>query len=185
MIDKVIAFQQGDEEAFEEILLNFRGYLAAMSYRFFLDGMSEDDIFQTGVIGLLNAAKSFDHEKLGKFEPYATLCIKRQLYSAAKHTKRKKNAFLGVVDFEDYLDCSSSRMNPERALMCKEIKAKLASDANTILTGNERKILKYSMEYGSILNAAGKTEFTYKQMDNGLQRAKAKLRKSMREYLEI
>ena len=50
-------------------------------------GLSDDDLFQEGALGLLDAVEHFDAER-GRFEPYARFCIRRAIRNALTDTSR-------------------------------------------------------------------------------------------------
>jgi len=50
-------------------------------------GLSDDDLFQEGALGLLDAVDHFDAGR-GRFEPYARFCIRRAIRNALPDTSR-------------------------------------------------------------------------------------------------
>ena len=52
--------------------------------QFFLRGGDQDDLYQEGMIGLLNAIRSYDPARSDNFEAYASLCIRRQIIDAVR-----------------------------------------------------------------------------------------------------
>ena len=185
MIDKVRSFQQGDEESFEEILTHFHDLLTTLSYKLPIKNMTNEDVYQIGSIGLFKAAKYFNHEKMDKFEPYAILCMRRNIFTAITSSKSKKNTTLDLISRNDLDLCYSSRTNPEKILICKELKERVAEDIETVLSKKEKQIFRLSLEHDSILDVVEESNMTYEQLGNGLQRAKAKLRRSAKRYLAV
>lgn len=189
MIDKVLEFQQGNEEIFEEILEEFRGLLTTMSYRYYVDGMNNDDLFQLATMGLLKAVQTFDPDKLGKFEPYGTICAKRMIFTAIKSAHLDKRNLKDMTLEPWYSNLGwETRLNarkgytPEEILIAKELKAYIAECVD-LLPAMQKRIFRYSIEYDKAVYASEDSDLTYKQIDNGFQRIKAKLKKCTKEYL--
>ena len=85
----------GDANAQNYLLEKYSDLVNIKANKFFLIGAEDDDMFQEGMIGLLEAAKQFDESRgiIGddSFKKFATTCIKRQILDAIKHANTKKN----------------------------------------------------------------------------------------------
>ena len=57
----------------------------------YLIGGENDDLIQEGMIGLFKAVHDYDTEQEVSFGSFARLCIRRQMYSAAIASGRKKH----------------------------------------------------------------------------------------------
>ena len=84
-----------DEELINQLVENYASLIRGICRRFYLVGGTSDDLYQEGMIGLLEAMKHFDESKgtIGDdtFKKFATTCIKRQILDAIKHANTKKN----------------------------------------------------------------------------------------------
>ena len=58
---------------------------------FLKSGIEYDDLMQEGMIGLFKAIKGYDYEKDVSFKSFADLCIRRQIITAIKASKRQKH----------------------------------------------------------------------------------------------
>lgn len=71
-----------DEKSLEEYVYKYIPILKNMSKSY--PESIRDDIVQEGLIGLINAFKSFDSSRDVPFDSYANLCIKNSISSALK-----------------------------------------------------------------------------------------------------
>ena len=65
-------------------------------------GVEITDLYQEGLIGLLNAINNFKEQKDIKFSTFAFLCIKRKILTAVKNANRKKHSILNESYSLDY-----------------------------------------------------------------------------------
>ena len=83
-----------DEELINQLVENYASLIRGICRRFYLVGGTSDDLYQEGMIGLLEAAKQFDESRgtIGddSFKKFATTCIKRQILDAIKHANDYK-----------------------------------------------------------------------------------------------
>lgn len=56
----------------------------------YLIGGENDDLIQEGMIGLFKAVRDYDTEQEVPFGSFARLCIRRQMYSAAKASRSEE-----------------------------------------------------------------------------------------------
>ena len=77
-----------------EIVQKYKAYISSICHRFYIVGGTSEDLFEEGVIGLLEACKNYNGESLfeDRFDPFAKLCIKRQIYDAIKKSNTQKKA---------------------------------------------------------------------------------------------
>lgn len=87
-----------NEDAFNIIINKYRGtiinILKEFSKEYNIVGIEISDLYQEGLIGLLNAIQYYNPEKDVLFYTYACTCIKHNIISAIKQTFRQKNRIL-------------------------------------------------------------------------------------------
>ena len=94
------------------------------SRKFFLAGADEEDLIQEGMIGLFKAVKNYDDEKNASFSTFASLCVKRQIYTTVTASKRKKhgplNNYISLFNEQGEEDqFMEEDTNPEQVLIQK------------------------------------------------------------------
>ncbi|MGM9551988.1 MAG: sigma-70 family RNA polymerase sigma factor [Clostridia bacterium] len=67
--------QNGDEAAFESLIVENTGLIKSAVRRFFGRGVSDEDLFQLGAMGLVKAVKRFDLDYEVEFSTYAVPMI--------------------------------------------------------------------------------------------------------------
>ena len=71
----IILAQEGNEEAFEKLIVKNTGLIKSAVRRFYDRGVSEEDLYQLGAMGLVKAVKRFDTGFNVEFSTYAVPMI--------------------------------------------------------------------------------------------------------------
>lgn len=178
--------QSGDNEALETIMERYKNLVYAKSKPYFIAGADEDDIVQEGFIGLYNAVKDFDGEKLPFFGVFAGVCVSRRILTAVKAATRQKhiplNSYISLdnsaADGEAPLAetvIAISAGDPEAILIDRENVDGIEYKINKVLSKFELEVLIYhlrDMSYKEIAKLMGRD---VKAVDNAIQRIRKKL----------
>ena len=182
--------QAGDHAAMDFLMDKYKNLVRGRARTLFLVGADKEDLIQEGMIGLYKAIRDYKPEKNSLFQNFAELCVNRQMYSAIKGSRTKKNQPLNdYVSFdsmtfgegqetppEQLLEIISEKnKNPEQLVIDKESADVLQCTLVGHLSDLEKQVLRYYMEdfnYSQIAAALGKEP---KAVDNALQRIKKKL----------
>ena len=178
--------QSGDDEALETIMERYKNLVYAKSKPYFIAGADEDDIVQEGFIGLYNAVKDFDGDKLPFFGVFAGVCVSRRILTAVKAATRQKhiplNSYISldnsVSDGETPLSESvmaNGAGDPEAILIDRENVDGIEYKINKVLSKFELEVLVYhlrDMSYREIAKTLGRD---VKAVDNAVQRIRKKL----------
>ncbi len=195
--EKLVALtQDGDHAAMDFLMDKYKNLVRGRARTLFLVGADKEDLIQEGMIGLYKAIRDYRAEKNSSFQSFAELCVNRQMYSAIKGSKTKKNQPLNdYVSFDcmaygEGLETQSEQLfeiiseknkNPEQLVIDKESAHVLEYTLVGHLSDLEQKVLRYYMEdynYNQIAAALGKEP---KAVDNALQRIKKKLTMVLQE----
>lgn len=178
--------QSGDKPALEAIMERYKNLVYAKSKPYFIAGADEDDIVQEGFIGLYNAVKDFDGDRLPYFGVFAGVCVSRRILTAVKAASRQKH-----IPLNSYISLDNGGTDGDSPL-CETVTAKGTSDPEAILIDRENvdgieykinkalsklelEVLVYylrDMSYQEIAAALGKDA---KAVDNAIQRIRKKL----------
>lgn len=174
-----------------KIVQTYSGYIKNVSRKFYLVGGTADDLYQEGIIGLLEACKGYKGESLfePQFDSFVKICIKRQILDAIKKTQNKKNKALNesvslvgfgdngeelskldiIVDrtiisdpLEIFID--KEKFNEKMEVCCKE------------LTPYEKQVFMLYLSGEKQSEIAKDLNKTVKAIDNTLQRIKNKVK---------
>lgn len=152
-------------------------------------GLEESDLVQEGMIGLNHAISYFNEQKDIIFYTYAKTCIERRMISTVIAAKRLKHRVLNEsvslnadnddVSFDKILRDEYS--NPERIVMDAEETEKLVESIKETLTDFELQVFELMLSYFKYGEIAEILDKDKKQVDNAMQRIKAKVREKISE----
>lgn len=190
----ILKAQQGDNEAMNEILSNYKHLVSAICKKYFLINLEGDDLVQEGMIGLFSAVRTYKTSLEVPFKKYAKVCITRQIMDALKANNRQKNQMfnayfsinnqgkiiLSTMDSNQEDDAGfflvASNLTPEESLIFHEKLKEFNKQINSELSDMERHVLKLyvsGLNYVEIAKSLGKDA---KSIDNALSRIKIKLK---------
>lgn len=183
--DELIAMvRQGDSAAEEELAKRYHKMVRICARPYFLAGGDSEDLIQEGMLGLLNAIRTYDCQGSASFKTYAEQCIRNKLITAIASAARFKHTPLnnGVsyellvskepLGFHTSLENTFSRQT-EDSVLAKESQQQLNCES-VLLSKFERAVLKQylaGMSYKEIAKELNKTE---KSIDNAVQRIRKK-----------
>lgn len=160
----------------------------ANKYSIYVEGKGIDynDLYQEGLIGLLNAINNFKEQKDIKFSTFAFLCIKRKILTAVKNANRKKHSILNESYSLDYKQdddirsfdntLSTTYGGLEDVLVGKEDSEYFNRRLNDDLTDFERMVYDLRINdftYEEIAQTLGKTQ---KSIERTLDRIRIKIK---------
>lgn len=173
------------------LVQKFSGYITSLCRRFYIVGGTSDDLFEEGVIGLLQACKNYNGESLleEKFEPFAKVCIKRQIFDAIKKSNAQKNKPLNESvsltnigsDGEEnsllniFIDRNTSN-DPLDLFIDKEKFEEKLKYCEKNLSSLEKQVLTHYLAGEKQTEIAETLKKSVKSIDNTLQRIKTKLK---------
>ncbi len=130
-----------------------------------------EDLCQEGYLALFEAVRAFDPEK-GSFSAFAGTCINNRMKNAVikAHGKLEK-----AEDFDLMLVPDESG-SADEYLITKEDNDEIAEKLLTLLTEKEYDVLRLYLDGYSYKQIAEKMGISQKSVDNGLSRARKKLK---------
>ena len=176
----LVMLKNGSEKAFTEIIKRYSGTVMSISCSYYADALTSDDWFQEGMIGLLNAVKSYNDKADTSFATYAAVCIRNRINSVWRNSNSKKNFPLNncVELTETTLPCVNS---PEEDYIINEQYLYAVSSFMKQLSPTERDVFLCYLSGFGYNETAEKLGINEKSVDNALCRAKIKLKKAIRK----
>ena len=170
--DLISVGRQGDRLAEEELIRRYGQKVRICARHFFLLGGDDEDLLQEGMIGLLNAVRSFNPALGTSFNTYAEKCIKSRLIDASQ--------FKGYVEFissEDLVleDSADEESNPETLLIKYERYEEIMSQLRLKLSKYETSVLNLYLNGYSYPEIAGMLGKPDRSIYNAVQRIRGKL----------
>ena len=134
------------------ILSNLKDFLKEYN----IIGVEVADLYQEGLIGLLQAINTFDKEKDNTFYTYANACIKSSLLTAIRKTFRMKNRILNnsfpldklieETNYNYYEIFKDYRNDPDILISREEEESELLESIKDKLSNNEKTIFELKLK---------------------------------------
>ncbi|MBQ2311325.1 MAG: sigma-70 family RNA polymerase sigma factor [Firmicutes bacterium] len=183
--------QQGDADAEELLLTANKDKVLSRAALYYIIGADRDDVVQEGMIGLVKAIRSYKADSGVPFSSFAYTCITRQIISAIRAAARAKHSPLNdavsldqpvVWDVNMYNTLADvipagAESDPENVAIKTELLQRVFDQENANFSTLEHATIKYLTQgksYREIADLLGKTP---KQIDNTIQRIRAKMQK--------
>ena len=175
--------KEGNSDAFAELAARYMFLIRAKAAPFHSTQIETDDLCQEGLLGLLNAARTYDSANRASFRTYAGVCIANRVIMAYRSASRKNkplNDFVSLSEEEtpelplDSLEQGDG--DPEALLADRESMDLMWRKIEAELSSLELQVLQLYCSGYSYEEIAQTLSVTAKTADNALQRVRAKLK---------
>ncbi len=182
------------------IVQKFSPYINGLCRKLFIVGGTSEDLYEEGIIGLLEACNCYNGENLfeTRFEAFAKMCIKRQIIDAIRSANAQKNKALNEsvsILFSDsggdeqslldiFLDRNVSN-DPLEMFIDKEKVNEWKIICEKTLSDFEKLVLKHYLDGEKQSEIAKNLGKDVKAIDNTIQRIKTKICKNYSLYKKI
>ena len=192
-------FQDGDDEALNQLITKYKGLVKTKAMKYFLTGGDKEDVFQEGMIGLYKAIRDYrECKNSASFKSFAELCITRQIITAVKAATRQKHSPLNtyVSLFRPIYQGESEQalidvvpeqkqMDPVAILIGLEEFSEIELKLTELLSDLESTVVDLYMGGQTYLEISLELNVQVKTIDNALQRVKKKLDKYLESRLMV
>ena len=174
-----------------KVVQKYSKYINSLSRKYYIIGGTTEDLFEEGVIGIIEACNGYNGESLfePKFDSFVKLCIRRQIFDAIKKANTGKNKALNEsVPFttfdedgeeqtllEVFADRNTSN-DPLDLFIDKEKFNERMKKCEKKLTPYEKEVLEHYLDGEKQSEIAKSLNKEVKAIDNTLQRIKNKLK---------
>ena len=152
----------------------------------FLVGGDSEDLIQEGMLGLLFAVRSYQHDRQASFRTYAEVCIRNRLRSAIRAALRDKHMPLNdSISFETPLFdetngyLSSIEDSPEDLVISRESLKESLDGLRGRLSTLEAEIIPHYLDGYTCREIAEQVNRSPKSVDNAVQRIRKKLERQL------
>ncbi len=181
----------GDKEIIDYIMEKYKNLVRKEANAMYLLGGENEDLIQEGMIGLFKAVQDYEPDQKASFFSFASLCIRRQIYSAARASKRKKhsplNSYVSLYEKNEEKEAlietveAGTESDPEALFLGREYVELIETRLEESLSDLENRVLYLHLlgtDYKTIARLLDKSP---KTIDNALQRIKGKTEKILEE----
>lgn len=163
---------KADDKAAYVLILRYAASIRAKAGVMSNNVLEADDLMQEGLLGLLNAIRTFDPQKGTPFSAYSNVCITNKMKTALF----KSNRSAIPVDEADEQLIPADLSDPESILLEKEKSLELDHEIRALLSENEWQIFRLFLQGSTYFQMARQLNISPKTVDNALQRVRRKLK---------
>ncbi len=168
----------GDDSSMAQLIATVTPIAKAKASGFANARVSGEDLVQEGMLGFLDAVKTFDISKGSSFKAYAEKCINNRIVSAVRKNFNNKNAALSnALPYEvETVDQTDHEADPANIVSEKCESEYLENLLNSGLSQFEKQVVDLRLldkSYSQIADELGCSE---KAVDNAMQRIRKKMR---------
>ena len=175
----VQVFQSGNKEVFSELVARYL-LLVRIKARSFREifSLEPDDLYQEGLLGLLDAADTYIPDGRASFETYAGHCINNRIVSAVRRSGNKKNAFLNyAVSIDDVSGLNADTgSDPVSVIETRDELDRVLGTIHISLSEFERTVLFLYLGGYKRSEIKDKLNVSVRAVDNAMMRVRMKLR---------
>lgn len=181
----------GDKAIMDYIMEKYKNLVRKEANAMYLLGGENEDLIQEGMIGLFKAVQDYEADQKASFFSFASLCIRRQIYSAIEASRRKKhsplNSYISLYEKNEKKEAlietveATTETDPEALFVSREYAELIESRLEETLSDLENRVLYLHLlgtDYKTIARLLDKSP---KTIDNALQRIKGKTEKILKE----
>lgn len=169
--------KDGDTDAMDTLIRRYMGLVRSLVRRSFLIGGEEEDLFQEGLIAIINAVKQYDTDKKCSFSTYVTTCIRSRIIDAIRAATRQKHRALNDSLPLSEADTSQSYIDPVDNYIKRERLDAFYNKLGDMLSPLQNQILKLYFDGYSYGEIADRMNLPIKKIDNSLVTIKNKIKK--------
>lgn len=171
--EDLVACCKENQDAAYVLILRYAKFIHAkanaMAKRGRSSGVDAEDLAQEGLLGLLNAAKTFERASTS-FSTYANVCITNKMTTALIKSNRND------IPAEIHEKVAEDRVTPESILIEKEKTRELDEQLGVLLSKREGEIFRLFLRGSTYDQMARQLNISPKTVDNALQRVRRKLK---------
>lgn len=173
----------GDDESMALLISKVTPVAAAKASSFAKARIPDEDLTQEGMLGFLDAVRTFNPENGATFRGYAETCINNRIVSAVRVNYNNKNAALSnAVAFEDNgADIGDTSADPAVIVSRNDESEYYEKLLSSGLSEFEYKVVMLRLENKSYSDVAKELGCSEKAVDNALQRIKKKMRAKLKK----
>jgi len=172
--ESLVSISMSDEAAYSELISRHLATVRRVA-RLYSTNLSDfDDLVSEGILGLMNAVKTYNGEREASFSTYAYSCVHNRIITAIRKSQRISRCEENIEGLE--LEGSQS---PENIVISREELSEVFLWMENGLSKTEKSAFELYMSGASYQEIADKLGISLKSADNALARVRKKLRRKL------
>lgn len=169
---------QKNNDAFVELAARYLWLIRAKAQQCEVPAFDLDDLSQEGLIGLYDAALTYDPHGAASFKTYAGICISNRITSALRKQTGLKNKPLNdfVSIFDDDNAAGLQTGDLESTILFREMITGVLSQVKHLLSEQEQKVLQMYLGGYNRKEIAQALSISLKSVDNAIRRVRNKFK---------
>lgn len=173
--DELLRMVPEDEDAYSELISRYLPSIRRIASIYKTTPADRDDLVSEGILGLMNAVKTYSPDKGASFSTYVSVCANNRILNALKKAQRIQ----GREGSFDEVNASSEH-SPEKIVIDREALSEVFSEIESNLTELEREVFTLWLAGVGYNEISKLVEIDKKSVDNALTRVRRKLRRKFR-----
>lgn len=173
--EELVCASPENDGAYSELISRYLPSIRRLARVYTKSPADRDDLVSEGILGLLNAIRTFSEGRGASFSTYAGVCVNNRMLSALKK--------LSVIHRrEESLEDNSTAQgtSPEKIVIDREVLSDIFSEVSENLTELERSVFGQYINGASYADISENLGIDKKAVDNALARVRRKLRRKIR-----
>lgn len=162
-------------EAYSELITRYLPYIRALAGFYTQVAADRDDLVSEGILGLMNAVKTYRDGKGASFSTYARVCINNRMRTALKKSTAISRRESPLDDVEGEVGES-----PEKIFIEREALGEIFSEVSQSFSELEKQVFAMRLSGCSYKTIAERLCMDRKAVGNALARVRIKLRRKFR-----
>lgn len=173
--NELIAQSKTNIEAMEKLIAKYNGLISIKAKKLAKNPNDVADLIGEGLIGFLDAVRTFKFDGGASFKTYANTCIQNKMITSI--TKQNKISFNESLSEEfDDTNIKSDVKSPESIFIEQEKYSETIFKISCSLTDLEWAVFTNFLDNKSYQSIAEKLALSQKTVDNAMQRVRKKLK---------
>ena len=173
--DELVLLAEKSEGAYSELISRYLPSIRRLARIYTKSSADRDDLVSEGILGLMNAVRTFSTGKGAGFSTYAGVCVNNRMMTALKKSAIIKNREEPIDDHS-----ASRTPSPEKIVLDREALSEIFSEVSENLTELERSVFDLYLMGASYADITRELGISSKAVDNALARVRRKLRRKFR-----
>lgn len=174
--DELALVAADDKDALLALVVRLSGLVQKKAKAMCIPPVEQEDLFQEGIIGLLDAVKAYRADRGAGFVTFANVCVKNKMLSVLS----KRGKFMPLEDAENLSQGEAVAESPESILLRKEQERVTLKRVSKELSDTEWNVLQLYLRGFSYNRIASELQTSVKATDNAMQRVRRKLKLVLR-----